>query len=120
MMRRPSFQFYPADWRGSRWITFEVATAIFPRKPCCYAVYLDGELAYVGQCRDMAARMSAHRLRLGYGSSVLAKWGAFKSVVVKARFTSKNGDWAAREIRLIDRLQPRLNCVGGPRARRLA
>ena len=64
-MKRPAFQFYPADWRGSIW----------------------------------------------------TRWGSFKSVVIKARFASKNGDWAAREIRLIDRLQPQLNCVRGPKAR---
>lgn len=116
-MKRPAFQFYPADWRGSKWVAFEAGSAIFPRKPCCYAVYLNGELSYIGQCSDLAKRMSAHGIRTGYSNSVMTRWGVFKSVSVKARFASWNGDWAAREIRLIDRLQPHLNCVRGPKTR---
>jgi len=61
-MKRPSFQFYPSDWHGSR-------------------------------------------------------WGSFDSVVIKARFGDKLGDWAAMEIRLISRLQPPFNCVGGQKRR---
>ena len=116
-MKRPAFQFYPADWRGSKWVTFDAGIAVFPRKPCCYAVYLDGELSYIGQCADLSKRISAHGVRVGYGGSIWTRWGSFNSVVIKARFASKNGDWAAREIRLIDRLQPQLNCVRGPKSR---
>lgn len=122
-MKRPAFQFYPADWRGSRWVTFDFGAAcdlVFPRKPACYVVYLDGKLSYVGQAADLAARMSAHGIRLGYGSSVLTKWGSFSSVVVKARFATVLGDWAMREIRLIYRLQPVHNCVGAARPRKTA
>ena len=111
-MKRPAFRFYPADWRGSKWVRFEGGVQAVPRKPACYAIYLDGQLSYVGQCGDLAKRLSAHGIRLGYGSSVITKWGSFASVVIKARFSDKLGDWAMREIRLIDRLQPPLNCVG--------
>lgn len=115
-MKRPSFQFYPSDWQGSRWIKFETYR-LFPRKPACYAIYLDGELAYIGQASDLATRMSSHGIRQGYSELVQTKWGVFKSVIVKARFGDRIGDWAMREIRLIHRLQPRLNCVGSKRVR---
>lgn len=116
-MKRPAFQFYPADWRGSRWVSFDMASSVIPRKPACYAIYLDGRLEYIGQASDLAVRLSAHGIRVCYGSSINSKWGSFASIVVKARFADRMGDWAMREIRLIHRLQPRLNCVGGSRAR---
>ena len=116
-MKRPAFQFYPADWRGSRWVSFDLSQAILPRKPACYVLYLDGVLSYVGQASDLGKRMSAHGIRLSYGSDFTTNWGSFRSVVVKARFGDRMGDWAMREIRLIHRLQPALNCVGATRKR---
>lgn len=115
--KRPAFQFYPGDWRGSRWVTLVVGEALFPRLPACYVIYIDGRLSYVGQAGDLAVRMSAHGLRTGYGGAVLSKWGQHRSVVVKARFSTLYGDWAMRELRLIRRLQPPLNCVGSVRRR---
>ena len=116
-MKRPAFQFYPADWRGSKWHVYEGGTVLLPRCPACYVIYLDGVLSYVGQASDLAKRMSSHGIRCGYGSSVMTKWGVFKSVVIKARFSDRVGDWAMREARLIHRLSPPLNCVGGPKGR---
>lgn len=116
-MKRPAFQFYPADWRGSRWVSFEGGMLSVPRKPACYVVYLDGELSYIGQCSDLAKRLSAHGIRVGYGGGTFTKWGQFRSVVIKARFGVRLGDWAMREIRLIHRLQPRFNCVGAAAVR---
>lgn len=121
-MKRPAFQFYPADWRGSRWVVYDIDAGLvfFPRLPACYAIYLGGELAYIGQASDLAKRISAHGIRTGYGSTLITKWGCFRSVVVKARFGTLMGDWAMREIRLIHRLQPRLNCVGALKKRVVA
>lgn len=118
-MKRPAFQFYPADWRGSRWVSFDLGACgvSFPRRPACYVVYLNGELSYVGQASDLAKRMSAHGIRAGYGGSCMSVWGPFKSIVIKARFSTAYGDWAMRELRLIRRLQPRINCVGSTRKR---
>lgn len=116
-MKRPAFQFYPADWRGSRWVSYEIGAAIFPRKPACYAIYLDGVLSYIGQASDLCKRISSHGLRIGYGGAAITKWGCFSSVVIKARFGTRRGDWAMREIRLIDRLQPKYNCVGAQKKR---
>lgn len=117
-MKRPSFQFYPADWLRSRWVSFDFGNGdVFPRKPACYVVYLNGELSYIGQTVDLAKRVSAHGVRWSYGASILSNWGAHKSVVIKAHFGVRLGDWAMREIRLIHRLQPRLNCVGAKKKR---
>lgn len=118
-MKRPAFQFYPADWHGSRWVRYDVGClyCVFPRRPACYVIYLDGRLSYIGQASDFAVRVSAHGIRAGYGGSVMTKWGAYKSVVIKARFSTVFGDWAMRELRLIQRLQPLLNCVGSVRKR---
>lgn len=116
-MKRPAFQFYPSDWRGTRWVKFDMSLDVLPRKPACYVIYLDGDLAYVGQASDLSTRISAHGIRQGYSNVVHTKWGEFASVVVKARFGDQLGDWAMREIRLIHRLQPRLNCAGSIRKR---
>ena len=116
-MKHPSFQFYPAEWRGTRWVRFDLSSDALPRKPACYVIYLNSKLSYVGQASDLASRISAHGIRQGYSNSIYTKWGEFKSVVVKARFGDRLGDWAMREIRLIDRLQPRMNCVGAAKRR---
>lgn len=118
-MKRPSFQFYPADWKGSRWITFdgEFPTRI-PNIPACYVVYLDGALSYVGQTRGLRKRIYGHKIDLcRYSNHINSVWGQFNSITIKARFATKHGDWATRELRLIDRLQPELNCVGSVKRR---
>lgn len=120
MSKRPAFQFYPSDWRGSRWVVYDIGderSPLFPRLPACYVVYLDGRLSYVGQTADLAKRMSAHSLRIGYGGSCLSVWGGHRSIMVKVRFATSFGDWAMREARLIYRLQPPLNCAGSTRRR---
>lgn len=115
-MRRHALQFYPAGWVGSKWVTVDLR-ALVPRLPACYVVYLGGALSYIGQTADLAVRLSAHGVRLGYGGSVRSKWGAAQSILIKARFGEVLGDWAMREVRLIARLQPRLNCLGSTRKR---
>lgn len=121
MVKRPSFQFYPADWRGSCWITIDLGTAIAPDKPACYAIYLEGQLSYVGQTANLRKRLAGHGVEISrYSDSYKTPWGCFKLVVIKARFGTRFGDWAMRELRLIERLQPPLNCVGSIRKRALA
>lgn len=103
----------------TKWIAFDMQlfNNSLPRIPACYAIYLDGTLSYVGQTSDFGKRMSMHGIRLSYGNAVITKWGTFESVVIKASFGGRLGEWAMREIRLIHRLQPRLNCVGSTRKR---
>lgn len=118
-MSRPSFQFYPGDWRGTRWVHLDPAfQAFFPRKPACYVVYLDGVLSYIGQTNNLRTRIAGHGIDLcRYSEGYQTPWGSFDSVVVKARFGTSMGDWAMREIRLIARLAPPMNCVGSTRKR---
>lgn len=115
-MKRPAFQFYPADWRGSRWVRYDFEDNVrpfFASKPGCYAIFIDGKLAYIGQTSNVAKRMSAHGLRNSYGGGHVTCWGACRALVVKVRYATSLGDWAQREIRLIERLKPAFNCVGG-------
>lgn len=117
------FQFYPRDHRGSRWLTLSVDDLNESvERPACYAIYIDGELAYIGQTTNFRYRMeSGHRMNWArYSNAVTTRWGIFREVKVKAHFGVRFGDWAMREVRLITRLKPRLNCVGSirPRAKR--
>jgi hypothetical protein len=109
-MKRPSFQFYGDGFTGTKWLKIDHSEGVVPRMPACYVIYLDGVLSYVGQTLDLAKRLSAHGIRLGYGVT-FTKWGQFKSVSIKARFGVRLGDWAMREVRLISRLQPPLNIL---------
>lgn len=121
-MKRPAFQFYPADWRGSKWVAFDPAgISIYgPQLPACYVVIVDGRAIYVGQAMNFRARMRDHRIDIArYSESYVTPWGQFDSVVVKARFADRFGDWAMRELRLIRRLQPCMNCVHGTRPRKV-
>lgn len=123
-MTRRAFQFYPGGWQGSRWVVFdqpEFFCADAPPKPACYVVYLNGALSYVGQTVDFKKRMACHGIDLcRYSEGYDTPWGQFDAVVVKARFATKMGDWAMRELRLIARLQPPMNCVGSTRRRPIA
>ena len=109
----------PNKQTTSKWKTYDIATLYspLPRVPACYVIYLDGVLSYVGQSVDFAKRMSMHGIRLSDGGSVVTKWGYFRSVVIKARFSERFGDWAMREMRLIKRLQPPFNSAGATRGK---
>lgn len=106
--------FYAKDWRGSRWITYEFNEIpwVFGHFPGVYVVYGDGVLVYVGQSGSVSKRICTHRIVYSYGSSILTPWGQFKTVRVKVRYSTKFGDWAMREIRLIWRLKPIGNRFG--------
>lgn len=119
-MRRPSFQFYPADWEGTRWVSFTVQLPyLMPMLPACYVVYRGDDAVYVGQTSNLRKRFQNYNFRPGYGGGMNTPWGWWdeEDATVKARFASKFGDWASRELRLIRRLQPELNCVGSTRIR---
>ena len=120
--KHPSFQFYPGDWKGSRWIQFQGLDPMgLPQLPAVYAIYLDKELVYIGQTTNLRKRFRNYRLRWGYGNGLLTPWYKMTvrcdDVSVKARFATRYGDWAMREQRLIRRLQPKFNCVGSQRKR---
>jgi hypothetical protein len=107
--------YYGKNWRGSKWVRldFENTSLRIPAQPACYAVYMDGALAYVGQSRNLRSRIAAHHLRDGYANNFHTPWGSCRALLVKARFSDKFGDWAMRELRLIKRLRPPQNVQQG-------
>lgn len=91
-----------AAYKGERdrlWYTYE-RFDIIPRWPCCYAVYLDGELVYIGQTENIFSRIRGHRwTRRNWFQSG-------KKVVIKVKLSRKYGQWAMDEVRLIRKLRP--------------
>lgn len=82
----------------------------FPKAPACYAVFLDGELSYVGSTEQLRARITAHRLRgHAYMDAAWTPWGLFRHVEIRYSLSRRRGDWLMREYRLITRLNPPLN-----------
>lgn len=92
-------------YRGSpKWRSFDPKKPCnLPPFPCCYALVHDGLVVYVGQTLNLRARFYAHTLPKGIGAG---------SLVLKAKFGEKYGDWAMREARLINRLRPKYNIRG--------
>lgn len=118
-----NWQVYPPDHKGSKWIRYEYDSNIdswFPHeKPGAYVIYGNGKLLYVGQAINVRKRFYNYRLRFGYGGGIITPWGYFHSIVAKIHYSEKYGDWAMREIRLIRRLRPPMNCVGSIKKRRM-
>jgi len=77
----------------------------------CYAIYLNRRLSYIGSTANLRSRLSDYQSRPSYGNrnEVLCSFGAFESISLKIKLSVVYGDWAFHEIRLIQRLQPRLN-----------
>lgn len=75
----------------------------YPDGPCCYVVYSQGVLVYVGQTVNLRHRMSTSR------SWKRNPWSSLPELVVKVRISFKYGDWAMVELRLIRRFQPSMN-----------
>lgn len=83
-----------------------------PRRPGVYAIYFDEELVYIGQSNNVAARYFGHRIRHGYGKTIITPWGDIPGethIAVKVKQSRRYGDWAMDEIRLICRLGPKFN-----------
>lgn len=101
---------------------FEFKWPELEERPGCYVIYLDGQLSYIGQASNIKARVSSYRPRFGYGNTIFhlvgGKEGICKQYLVKVRYSSRIGDWAMREIRLIKRLQPPLNNTHGGKKKR--
>lgn len=104
--------------KSSKWVVFEgTEPYLMPNSPGCYVIYLDGLLSYIGQSSNIRKRFQNYQIRQGYSSLIFTPWGQFESVITKVHFGDKYGDWAMRELRLIKRLQPQLNCVGSTKKR---
>lgn len=87
---------------GVRWYSFDPWVRGPVAAPACYVIQVDGTTVYVGQTSNLRLRMSQHR-------AGLLKTLDRSKVTVKANHGRRYGDWAARELRLIRRLRPRLN-----------
>lgn len=103
---------------ASAWTT-EQPTMPFPSIPACYVVFLNGQVGYIGQTVNLSSRMRNYQFRSGYGDNeTISTFGFHSNCYVKYRITRRFGDWAMVELRLIRRLHPELNCLGGRKLRR--
>ena len=83
-----------------------------PMLACCYVIYFNGALKYIGSTSNLRNRFSGHSIRYGYGKNLITPWGDFDlpiRLIVKYRPSNKYGDWLMQECRLIRRLQPVFN-----------
>jgi excinuclease UvrABC nuclease subunit len=83
-----------------------------PRVSCCYVIYLDGRLKYIGSTNDLRNRFSGHAFRYGYGRNIHTPWGDFSDdikFIIKYKPSKKYGDWLMIEARLIRKLRPEYN-----------
>jgi predicted GIY-YIG superfamily endonuclease len=101
--------YYPNSHTGSRWVVLDPSAYPLPAIPACYVFYGDGRLLYVGQTTDFKARMKSHNVRLRYSNGYTGPWGDYREMSVKVHFGIAYGDWAMRELRLIQRLRPEFN-----------
>ena len=77
-------------------------------RPCCYAIYADESLLYIGQTNNLTQRLAQHGFHEtedGY----YTPWGIFKWIYAKAYYPKAYGFEAMLEKRLIKRLKPRAN-----------
>lgn len=83
-----------------------------PYLPGVYAVYFDKDLVYIGSTNNLRNRFSGHAFRYGYAKNIVTPWQTIPDstvITVKYRKTKKLGEWAMREVRLINRVQPLFN-----------
>lgn len=97
-----------------RWVlTFPVLSRI-DHAPGLYAVYIDGELVYVGQSVNLHLRFRRWGFcRRNHNGEHCTPWGLFAAgrLKIKVAYSRKYGDWAMRELRLVRRLKPRFNTI---------
>lgn len=86
--------------RLHRWDHFTITHGI-PSIPCCYVIYLDGVLSYVGSTINLRQRIRHHAQK--------RKAWQGKHWLIKAKRSIQFGDWLMAEIRLIKRLNPPFN-----------
>ncbi|MCA3064722.1 GIY-YIG nuclease family protein [Aquidulcibacter sp.] len=103
--------------RPNRWHLFELLTMDSPLLPTCagvYVVYFDDELVYVGSSNNVRKRLHEHKFKYGYANNFRSSWGVATEstrVFVKVKPSSRVGQWAMDEIRLINRLRPKGNTI---------
>lgn len=103
----------PSVHHTSKWVRYHYDDAPgILNVPGVYAIYLDDELVYIGQSALVKKRVFSHGIHYGYGLRMFTPWQRCKDCYFKVRYTTKYGDWAMRELRLIRRLHPKYNQIG--------
>lgn len=98
-----------STWRS---IDYMDAPRSLPSVACCYVIYFNGEMRYVGSTGNLRNRFSGHAFRYGYGKTFITPWGEMPmpfDMRIKFKPSRRYGDWLMIEARLIRRLQPMLN-----------
>jgi hypothetical protein len=108
--------------QDSRWLSINYfdGRKNLPTVACCYVIYFDGELRYIGSTGNLRNRFCGHAFRYSYGKSFITPWGEFDlpiNITIKLRPSRRYGDWLMVEARLIRRLQPVFNSKLKGRAR---
>lgn len=109
-------ELYNTNRVGQNWYRFGL-TSIYslPDLPCCYVIYGDGKVVYVGSTMNLRKRFSNGGHKITYLSTSIGKkvielhrtaWGEFTDLHMKVRFPEFIGDWAWKEIYLIHKLRP--------------
>lgn len=80
-----------------------------PVRTGIYAVYLSGQLVYVGLAVNIRRRLKQHPIRNSPCGTTTTPWGHGRTVVIKFSLSRRIGDEVRREARLISRLKPRGN-----------
>lgn len=104
-------------WRRYNFYPFEEWFSI-TRGAGVYAVYCDGVLIYIGQSADVLKRLESYKMNYGFSNGrIYTPWGFCKDLYVKVRSARRMGEHLMIEARMIARLKPKFNCVGGNRQR---
>lgn len=81
--------------------------------PGLYAIYVDGQLKYIGMAKTIKSRLRAHNIRQHSGM-VTARGCCGSQVAVKVKYLDCRESRVLLESKLIRRLRPALNVVGNP------
>jgi hypothetical protein len=100
-------------YRKNKWIYvsgIDVVNRAVWNHPCCYVIYCNGILSYIGQTNTPITRFHQHDFSWKSSESVFCTpWGNFKEMFAKIYFPSKYGYEAMLEKRLIKKIKPRFN-----------
>ncbi len=93
------------------WLSVHLDYRDIPEAGGCYAIYMDGELVYIGQTGNLRERLKGgHGLRsILNGDAFVTPWGICKRAFAKIKVGKRYGEWLMREARLLRRLKPRHN-----------
>lgn len=99
-------------FKRDKWIwlsAWDLETRNVINRPACYAIYVEGELSYVGSSIAPRFRFGQHGFSSNPTGSYDTPWGTFDMIHGKIYYPSSYGCQAMLEQRLIKRLQPRFN-----------